>query len=100
MHDSEVYHEATDLDGAVPDDLWLGDNARNGPCAEAYHFLKSFNLGSAFDVDDESYGGLSFYDGPCIGSDFLGVHADDELSISLLQNELNSRDANTAIKIV
>ncbi len=96
----EYGYEATDLDRAVPDDLWLGDNARNGPSAEAYHFLKSFKLGSAFDVDDESYGGLSFYDGPCIGSDFLGVHADDELSISLLQNELNSRDANTAIKIV
>jgi len=96
----EYGYEATDLVAPVPETLWLDDSARIGPRADAYHFLKSFEFGSAFDIEDESYGSLSFYDGPVIGSDYLGVHADDELSISLLQNELNSRGANTAIKIV
>ena len=34
----EYGYEATDLDGTVPDDLWLGDNARNGPSAGAIIF--------------------------------------------------------------
>ena len=42
--------------------------------------------------------GLNFMNGPVIGSDYRGVHCNDEMSISLLQARL--RELNEPAKLV
>ena len=69
------------------------------PNAEAYRLLDYLNIGSDLEVGD-LIGGLKFIDGPCPGNDYLAVHADGEISASLLQHQLNVIGQNIAVKLV
>ena len=99
-YDMEYGYSHNDLEGSVPYDLWIDDAARTGPSADAYTFLQSLNIGVDTHTDGKTYNGLEFYDGPVMGSDYLGVHAVDGPSISLLQHRLNLLGANVLIKLV
>ena len=69
------------------------------PNAEAYHYLASLDLGSRPSRNGIEVGGLTFHDGPCPGSDYLGVHADDKASLSCLQERLNQLGERTEIRV-
>ncbi len=89
--------EDIDLDALV--EPWKVEEAwyrSDGTSAQAYHLLEPYDLGPEFS-GTESVGSLEFIDGPCPGSDYLGVEAADLMSISLLQKRLN--DLNTGIRI-
>jgi hypothetical protein len=67
------------------------------PQAMAYHFLEELDL-MPEDGDPSAIGNLDFIDGYFPGSDYLGVHAPDKISLSLLQERLNQLD--TGIHII
>ena len=46
----------------------------------------------------DQVGGLIFYDGPMPGSDYLAVHAECGVTLSLLQHRLN--ELNTGIRLL
>jgi len=75
-------------------DAWCRSKSPN---ALAYRLLESLDLGSELTGPD-SVGGLIFMDGPMPGSDYLGVMADCDLTVSLLQQRLN--DLGTGIRVV
>ena len=83
----------------VPDDWWELYFDRRGPSAEAYHLLVGLDIGWELRADGKVAGGLKFIDGPMPGNDYLGVHADDDISISLLQHELNAANTGIAVKV-
>lgn len=89
-----------DLKGDVPLDLWYDVVSRISPSAEAHHYLSSLGLEQTLTGDGRHYGGLRFYDGPTIASDYLGVHAEDDVSLSLLQQRLKALGHDVAIKLV
>jgi hypothetical protein len=70
------------------------------PNALAYDLLDRLEIGRELTGPGEAAGGLQFVDGPMPGSDYLGVHADDELSVSLLQHRLNELGTGIAIEMI
>ena len=84
---------------SVPDDWWEMYFDRRGPSAEAYRLLEGLDIGWELRADGKVAGGLKFFEGLMPGSDYLGVHADDDISISLLQHELNAANAGIAVKV-
>jgi hypothetical protein len=58
------------------------------PEAEAFHLLSRLDLGP-WDGYDEALGDLVFWDGPCPGNDYQGVHVESAIALSCLQHRLN-----------
>ena len=65
--------------------------------AKAFSLLEELDVGTSLLNAEGEVGGLTFIDGPSPGNDYLGVHADNELSISLLQHRLN--ELRTGIQV-
>jgi hypothetical protein len=94
--------ENTNLDALIDDKFWWEHMEfvnRNGPAADAYYYLEGLGIGPNLQHGEE-VGGLTFEDGPSPCSDYIGVCADDDISVSLLQHELNVTGANVAVRIV
>ena len=68
------------------------------PPGAAHVYLQGLDLGTGLTGPD-AVGGLKFYDGPFPGSDYLAVHATDEVSLSLLQKRLNDLGEKAMIKL-
>jgi hypothetical protein len=87
-----------DLDNPVDWDWQMERWCRkDSPNARAFHLLDGLNIGTDLQHGD-LVGGLTYHDGPCPGSDYLAVHAECDVSLSLLQHRLN--ELNTGIKVV
>lgn len=76
-------------------DRWVYDGS---PCAEAFEYLESLDLGPDFGTRD-SVGEIRFYDGVCPGNDSRIVTAADDLSLSLLQKRLNDMGEDMMVKL-
>jgi len=93
----ELIEEGYDLDAEMEFYDYIDEWAyRDSPNAKAYRLLENLDLGPDFD-SEHAVGQLQFYDCPSICNDYLGVHAEDEVSLSLLQKRLN--ELNTGIRI-
>ena len=92
--------EDADLDAEVDEwevvEHWA---ATDSPHALAYYMLDGLDLGPDLDGPD-AVGELQFICGPCPGNDYLGVHATDALTLSLLQERLNQLKTGIHIKIL
>jgi len=89
---------AGDLDNPADEDAYMDSWCRSdSPNAEAFHLLESLDIGTGIRHGDQ-VGGLVFYDGPMPGSDYLGVHAECAVTLSLLQHRLN--ELNTGIRVL
>jgi hypothetical protein len=86
------------LDNNVPWDVRVDAFILNdSPNAKAYHLLESLDLGPDLSGPN-AVGSLTFTDGACPGVDYLGVSADDDITVSLLQQRLT--DLGTGIRLV
>lgn len=85
-----------DCDTAFYFDAWCRSES---PHARAVRYLESLELGPYSTRNGVEVGGLTFYDGPCPGSDYLGVHADDKVSLSCLQERLNQLGESIEIRV-
>ena len=89
--------EESQLDDAAPWDKVQNSWCQfDSPAARAYHLVESLDLGPDL-TGPKAVGGLISIDGSCPGVDYLGVTAEDDISISLLQQRLN--DLKTGIKV-
>ena len=70
------------------------------PNALAFKLLEDLDIGPKLAGPGDEVGGLEFIDGDAPGHDYLGVHADDDLSISLLQHRLNELDTGIAVELI
>jgi hypothetical protein len=87
-----------DLDKPAYEDAYLDHWCRvDSPNARAFRLLDNLDIGTELQHGDQ-VGGLIFYDGPMPGSDYLGVHAECAVSLSLLQHRLN--ELNTGIRVL
>jgi len=87
-----------DLDKPADIDTYLDSWCRSdSPNAQAFHLLESLDIGTELRRGDQ-VGGLVFYDGPMPGNDYLGVHAECAVTLSLLQHRLN--ELNTGIRVL
>lgn len=91
--------EPLELDEEIPYDNLLEIFERKGPGADAHMLLSGLDIGPDLCAGNQ-VGGLKFYDGPMPGSNYLGVEADDEISVSLLQHRLNELRMGIAVEIV
>jgi len=93
-----IHITAGDLDNPADEDAymdyWCGSDSPN---AKAFHLLESLDIGTGLRHENQ-VGGLVFYDGPMPGSDYLGVHAECAVTLSLLQHRLN--ELNTGIRVL
>ena len=71
----------------------------DSPNANAYHLLEDLDIGPELAGENGELGGIKFIEGSCPGVDYLGVHCEDELSISLLQAKLNELDTGLALRV-
>jgi hypothetical protein len=98
---AEVYGEDAEVDLDEPVDVMLVIDtwARSeSPNALAYHLLGGLDLGP--DLSGlNAVGEIRFIDGSCPGNDYLGVHAADAISLSLLQLRLNQLDTGILIRM-
>lgn len=79
-------------------ETWITHWCRNESVqAKAFYLLEDLDIGTTLRGATGEVGGLTFIDGPSPGNDYLGVHADNELSISLLQHRLN--ELRTGIQV-
>jgi len=86
------------IDKEVPWDVMIDAFIRTDSAnAKAYRMLESLDLGPKLTGPD-AVGGLVFTDGACPGNDYLGVAAEDDVTISLLQQRLN--DLGTGVLLV
>jgi hypothetical protein len=69
------------------------------PTALAYNLLDELNIGPILAGPSNSIGGLVFMDAPAPGHDYLGVHANDDLSVSLLQHRLNELGTGITVEL-
>ena len=93
--------DPTKLDLECDSNRWYDYWAYNhSPNATAYHLLDGLDLGPELRGGPGEVGSLSFVDGAAPGVDYLGVHVDDYLSISLLQHRLNVIGERIAIEVV
>lgn len=90
----------SELKQHVPEYVWMEHFAYSGPNGQAFDLLKKLNIGSTLEIEGEELGGLIFYDcdGPC--SSYRGVQAEDDLSVSLLQHQLNELETGIAVRRV
>jgi hypothetical protein len=85
----------TDFDGYF--EYW---DQTEGPSALAYRLLEELNIGPKLAGPCNEVGGIKFVDGDSPGHDYIGVHAYDNLSISLLQNRLNELGTGIALELI
>ena len=98
---AEVYgdDEEVDLDAEVDEMLVIDTWARSeSPNVLAYHLLDGLDLGPELSGTN-AVGEIHFIDGSCPGNDYLGVHAADALSLSLLQLRFNQLDTGIQIRM-
>jgi hypothetical protein len=76
-------------------DAWSRQDSSN---ARAYRLLEKLDLGPDFKGED-AVGEIRFIDGPHPGSDYLGVEAANQVSISLLQRRLTDLGTNIRISL-
>lgn len=69
------------------------------PWSRAHALLQSLDIGPDLTGADGTVGGLEFIDGPFPGSDYLGVHCYDDISISLLQARLVELGENIEVRV-
>ena len=69
------------------------------PTGAAFFYLDGLDLGTEL-AHPETAGGLQFHDCPFPVGDYRGVHATDEVSLSLLQKRLNDLGENVQIELV
>ena len=92
--------ELPDLQSEVDPYLVIELLARTeSPNATAYRLLEELRFCSS-PTESEQLSGITFYDGPCPGNDYLGAQADDLLAVSLVQHELNNQGWNIAIALI
>jgi len=92
--------ESVDLNAAVDEWVVMDAWARSdSPNALAYPRLYGLDLGPELAATGAA-GELQFIDGPCPGNDYLGVHAADALTLSLLQQRLNQLRTGIHITVV
>ena len=73
----------------------------DSPTACAYHTLSKLNIGPEFkNASGEFIGGLKFINCPTMVSDYIGVHAENEISLSLLQHRLNELNTGIALQLI
>ena len=84
----------------VPEDQRYEYFDGRGPTADAHHFLERLDIGPDIEIDGEVAGGLIFYEGPMIGSNYVGVHAEDDISLSFLQHRLNQLGQNIKVELM
>ena len=90
--------EPADLHEDCDIDTWLTYWGRNrSPEAAAYHLLEDLDVGPVLRGTAGEVGEIDFVNGPWPGNDYLGAHAVDDLSVSLLQHRLN--ELGTGIEI-
>ena len=70
----------------------------DSPNAKAYRLLERLDLGPDFNSPD-AIGEIQFMDSPCIGSNYLGAHAEDLISVSLLQDRLNQLNTGIHVRV-
>ena len=75
-------------------DAWCFADAPN---VKAFHRLNGLDIGTNLEHGD-LVGGLVYYDGPMPGWDYRAVHAECEVSLSLLQHRLN--ELKTGIRVI
>ena len=75
---------------------WLMNDS---PSANAYNLLEDLDIGPELAGENGELGGIDFIDGQCPGVNYLAVHCEDELSISLLQAKLNELDTGLALRV-
>ena len=96
--EDELGITVADLDKPADEDAYLDSWCRaDSPNVQAYHLLECLDIGTELRHGNQ-VGGLLFYDGPMPGSDYLGVHAECAVSLSLLQHQLNELD--TGIRVL
>ena len=71
---------------------------RESPEARAFYLLEPLNLGLGGNHPD-AMGELEFIDGPMPGSLYLAVYAQDRLTLSILQHELNRLGQSVRVEI-
>ena len=87
------------LDDYIDEEIYLEQWCRSfSPNKLAYDYLACLDLGSEFESDNTA-GLIEFVEGPTPGNDYIGVHATDHLSLSLLQNRLNQLNEGVKIEI-
>lgn len=88
-----------DMDGQMDQfavwDWWLLKYSSN---AKAYHYLWSVDLGPQLG-GAKAVGSLNFLCGGAPGVDYLGVHALDEITLSLFQQRLNELGTGLAVRM-
>ena len=82
------------------DDYYESWALSKSPNVLAYNMLEGLDIGPKLVGPGNEVGGLEFIDGDAPGHDYLGVHADDALSISLLQHRLNELDTGIAVELI
>ena len=92
-----ILAEIPPRDGEVDPSLVL--ESIDTPEAEAFHLLSSLDLGP-WDGYDKALGDLTFWDGPCPGNDYRGVHAQSDLALSCLQHRLNALGTGIAVRLL
>jgi hypothetical protein len=96
--DKEYGMTEADLDDTAYVDSYLDLWCRlDSPNARAYRLLEYLDLGNELQ-HGKQVGELLFYDGPMPGNDYLGVHAQCGVTLSLLQHRLN--ELNTGIRVL
>jgi hypothetical protein len=97
---SDLYWiEPSDLEKECP--LWVGVWARTESShALAYKYLDRLDLGPVVTTPNPDTGYLTFLDGPCIGSDYLGVQYSCDRALSFLQHRLNELGVGVAIEVM
>jgi hypothetical protein len=92
-------HEKYDLDAEVDFlEVLDGWGLVDSPWAKAYKYLKNLDLGPDFTSPD-AVGGISTVTGGPASS-FIALRADDDVSLSLLQERLNQLKTGIAIQLV
>ena len=92
--------ESVDPDSEVDEWVVMDAWARwESPNALAYHRLYGLDPGPELDAPGAA-GELHFIDGPCPGNDYLGVHAVDALTLSLLQQRLNQLGTGIHVSVI
>jgi hypothetical protein len=91
--------EELDLDAEV-DPLRVMETwaLTDSPNALAFGLLYGLDLGADLHGPG-AVGELQFIDGPCPGNDYIGVHATDALTLSLLQERLNQLNTGIHIRV-
>jgi hypothetical protein len=91
--------EETDLNAEVDEcevvEHWA---ATESPNALAYNLLDGLDLGPDLNGPG-AVGELQFICGPCPGNDYLGVHATDALTLTLLQQRLSQLRTGIHVRI-